>query len=116
MGSVTEKYWEKVKNARQHFCQELESLFPSVDIGSKKLAINDADVDLLVLHAYSVVLLYQKELARLETIASERLQGALDSARREGLEPLNKKAICEAIDEEKRRLTLLFQKQVHILY
>ncbi|XP_008198305.1 MICOS complex subunit Mic60 isoform X2 [Tribolium castaneum] len=111
LGSITDKYWEKVQKARHHFCEELESLFPAIDIYNKKLEVNEADLDLFILHAYSVVLYYQKELAKLETVAHEKLQSALDAARRGGFEPLGKAQICEAIEEEKRKLTLCFQKQ-----
>ncbi|XP_044267340.1 MICOS complex subunit Mic60 isoform X1 [Tribolium madens] len=111
MGSITDKYWEKVQKARHHFCEELESLFPAIDIYNKKLEVNEADLDLFILHAYSVVLYYQKELAKLETVAHEKLQSALDAARRGGYEALGKAQICEAIEEEKRKLTQCFQKQ-----
>jgi mitofilin len=113
MGNVTDKYWEKVQKARQHFCEELESLFPAIDIYNKKMEVNETDLDLFILHAYSLVLYYQKELAKAETVAHEKLQVALETARKSGSgEPLNLAQICEALEEERRKLTLCFQKQV----
>jgi mitofilin len=112
MGNVTDKYWEKVQKARQHFCEELESLFPAIDIYNKKMEVNETDLDLFILHAYSLVLYYQKELAKAETVAHEKLQVALETARKSGSgEPLNLAQICEALEEERRKLTLCFQKQ-----
>ncbi|XP_063929614.1 MICOS complex subunit Mic60 isoform X2 [Zophobas morio] len=111
MGNITEKYWEKVQKARLHFCEELEALFPSIDIYNKKLEVNEADLDLFILHAYSVVLFYQKELAKLETIAHEKLEDAMRVARKGGGDALNDAQICEALEQEKRKLTLCFQKK-----
>lgn len=112
LGSTTEKYWERVKQARKHFQEELEALFPSIDLDDKKLEINESELDLFLLHAYSKVLFYQKEVAKMETVAKERLQAAVESARRGGGEPLTNAQICEAVEEEKRRITLCFQQQV----
>lgn len=59
-GSVTEKYWDKVEKARKNFSEELEILFPNVDISKKRLTIDPEDLDLFVLHVYANVLFYQK--------------------------------------------------------
>ncbi|XP_028130673.1 MICOS complex subunit Mic60 isoform X2 [Diabrotica virgifera virgifera] len=112
MGSVAEKYWDKVEKARQNFSEELESLFPTIDLSKKHLCINEEDLDLFVLHTYAHVLYYQKELAKMETIVQERLRNATEVARLGGGEVLNNAQICEAVEQEKRRLTLCFQQQV----
>lgn len=80
MGSVAYKYWEQVQKARQHFSEELESLFPTVDLHSRELKIAGEDLDLFLMHAYSHVLYYQKELAKAETLAQDKLQRAVESA------------------------------------
>ncbi|RZC39111.1 mitochondrial inner membrane protein [Asbolus verrucosus] len=111
MGNITEKYWDKVQKARQNFCEELEALFPSIDIHNKKLEINEADLDLFLWHAHTIILFYQKELAKVESVGHERLQAAIEAARRGGGEALSIAQICEAVEDEKRKLTLCFQKQ-----
>ncbi|CAH0556122.1 unnamed protein product [Brassicogethes aeneus] len=111
LGSVTEKYWEKVEAARKHFSHELETLFPTIDLGSKQVHINPEDVDLFVLHTYANVLYYQKELAKLETVIHDKVQRAVDSVRKGGGEVLTDAQVCEAIQQEKRKLAVCFQQQ-----
>ncbi|KAG5895708.1 hypothetical protein JTB14_021401 [Gonioctena quinquepunctata] len=111
-GSMTEKYWDKVEKARQHFSGELESLFPTIDLSKKKLGVTEDDLDLFVLHTYANVLFYQKELAKMETIIQEKICLATEAAKRGGGEVLTNAQICEALEQEKRRMTLCFQHQV----
>ncbi|KAJ8942754.1 hypothetical protein NQ314_009965 [Rhamnusium bicolor] len=87
-GSVTEKYWDKVEKARCHFSEELESLFPSIDLTKKEMRVNSEDLDLF------------------------KVKQAVEAARKGGGEVLTNAQICEAVDQEKRRLTLCFQQQV----
>ncbi|KAJ8941843.1 hypothetical protein NQ318_005126 [Aromia moschata] len=94
-GNVTEKYWDKVEKARQHFSEEMESLFPSIDLSKKKLSISSEDLDLFVLHTYANILFYQKELAKMQTIINEKMQQAVEAARKGGGEPLTNAQICE---------------------
>lgn len=115
MGSVAYKYWEQVQKARQHFSEELESLFPTVDLQSRELKIEGEDLDLFLMHAYSHVLFYQKELAKAETLAQDKLQRAVESAQKGGGEALTTAQICEALEQEKRKITLCYQKQVDYL-
>ncbi|KAK9881813.1 hypothetical protein WA026_017327 [Henosepilachna vigintioctopunctata] len=110
-GSIAYKYWEQVQKARQHFSEELESLFPTVDLHSKELKINGEDLDLFLMHAYSHVLYYQKELAKAETLAQDRLERAVEAVKKGGGEALTTAQICEALEQEKRKITLCYQKQ-----
>lgn len=112
LGSIAERYWDKVEKARQYFSEELESLFPNIDITKKKLSVTDEDLDLFVLHTYAHVLFYQKELAKMETLMQERLQAAVETAKRGGGEFLTTAQVCEALEQEKRKLNLCFQQQV----
>lgn len=112
LGQIAEKYWDKVEQARQYFSVELESLFPNIDISKKKLSITEEDVDLFVLHTYAHVLFYQKELAKMETIMQEKLRDAVEAAKKGGGEYLTKAQVCEALEQEKRKLNLCFQQQV----
>lgn len=110
--NITEKYWAKVEEARKHFAEELESLFPAVKINDKQLKIDPEDLDLFVLQAYSNVLFYQKELAKLETITDARLKEALDAARRGNVETLTRAQIELELEKERRRLDECFQIRV----
>lgn len=112
LGSVAEKYWDKVEKARQYFSEELESLFPTIDISKKKLNVTEEDLDLFILHTYAHVLFYQKELAKMETLMQEKLHAAVEAAKRGGGEFLTTAQVCEALEQEKRKLNLCFQQQV----
>lgn len=104
---LTEKYWEKVDQARKHFSKELEALFPNINFNEKEVAISSSDIDLFVLHAMSKVLFFQKELNRLDTLGNKRLQNAIDEAKRTGnVEPLTREQICQQLEKEKRALEL----------
>ncbi|CAH2009080.1 unnamed protein product [Acanthoscelides obtectus] len=109
-GSVAEKYWEKVEKARQHFAEELESMFPGIDLSKRQLHVDVEDLDLFVLHAYHNVIFYQKELSKMETIMQERVRQAVEAAKKGGGDPLTSAQICEAVEQEKRRLMLCFQQ------
>ncbi|KAL1490933.1 hypothetical protein ABEB36_011602 [Hypothenemus hampei] len=111
-GSVTEKYWDKVDKARKNFSEELEILFPNIDISKKQISVNQEELDLFILHVYANVLFYQKELAKMETLLQNRIDQAVEQARKGGLEPLSVAQICEAVEQEKRHLILCFQQQV----
>lgn len=110
--SVTEKYWKKVLEARKHFSDELGILFPETNIEEKKLHIGEGDLDLFVLHAMAKVLYYQKELKKLETVGGERLNKALEQAKKGGAEVLSTEQICAEVEKEKRLLETEFNKKV----
>ncbi|GJQ76018.1 hypothetical protein Trydic_g18071 [Trypoxylus dichotomus] len=108
---VTEKYWRRVEEARQHFGEELETLFPNINLKEKKMNIKDGDLDLFVLHAMGKVLYYQKELHKMETLGSERLHRAVEAAKKGGLEVLTTEQICNEVEKEKRLLEAEFHKK-----
>lgn len=112
VSNITEKYWAKVEEARKHFAEELETLFPSVKIDEKKLKIDAEDLDLFVLQAYSNVLFYQKELSKLETITDTKLKDALDAARKGNTEVLTKAQLDMQLEKDRRRMQECFQLQV----
>lgn len=49
----------------------------------------------------------------METLLQSRVDQAVEQAKRGGLEPLTVAQICEAVEQEKRRLTACFQQQVN---
>lgn len=64
-GNITERYWQQVKTARENFNEELQILFPSINIHEKKLSVNEEAFDLFVLHMYHKINNLQKELEKL---------------------------------------------------
>lgn len=108
---VTEQYWEKVSEARKHFGEELTSLFPRIDLNEKELNISDGDLDLFVLHAMSKVLYYQKELFKLETIQNDKLNAAVEEAKRGGGEILSAEQVYQELEKERIKLEENFQKK-----
>lgn len=64
-GNVTERYWKQVKTARENFNEELQILFPSINIHEKKLSVSEEAFDLFVLHMYNKVNNLQNEFEKL---------------------------------------------------
>lgn len=64
-GNIAERYWKQVKTARENFNEELQILFPTINIHGKKLSVNEEAFDLFVLHMYNKVNNLQKELEKL---------------------------------------------------
>lgn len=64
-GNIAERYWKQVKAARENLNEELQILFPEINIHNKKLAIDENSFDLFVLHMYNKVINLQKELEKL---------------------------------------------------
>lgn len=64
-GNVAEHYWKQVQTARENFNEELQILFPNINIYDKKLSVSKEAFDLFVLHMYHKVNNLQKELEKL---------------------------------------------------
>jgi len=109
--SITDKYWKRVEEARAHFIDEIEILFPGVNIGERKLELQGSELDLFILHAFSNVLYYQKELYKLQILEEQRLKTALDNARRGSKEILTDAQINQQVEKEKRNIAAEFQKK-----
>lgn len=61
----TERYWKQIKKAREDFNEELQILFPNINIHEKKMSVSEEAFDLFVLHMYHRVNNLQKELEKL---------------------------------------------------
>lgn len=83
--NITERYWKQVSNARQAFEQELEILFPNVNIAEKKFSVDEESFDLFVLYMYQKVNNLQKELDRLQV----REKGLANETRARGTKEMN---------------------------
>lgn len=64
-GNLVERYWKQIKTAREDFNEELQILFPNINIHNKKLSVSEEAFDLFVLHMYHKVNNLQKELEKL---------------------------------------------------
>ena len=113
--SLTDKYWNKVESARNHFIEELQILFPGVDIKNKQLNLKGEEFDLFVLHAFSNITFYQKELCKLQILEQEKLKYALENARRGNSSILTDAQIEQLVEKERKNLALEFQKKCFAL-
>ncbi|CAK9795442.1 MICOS complex subunit Mic60 [Anthophora plagiata] len=111
-GNMAERYWKQVKVARENLNEELQILFPDINIYEKKLSIGEDAFDLFVLHMYHKVNTLQKELERLRTVNESKLRAALrssgDTASQEKIDAL----VCLELEKEKLILNEQFNKKM----
>ncbi|XP_017761909.1 PREDICTED: MICOS complex subunit Mic60-like [Eufriesea mexicana] len=110
-GNMAERYWKQVKEARENFNEELQILFPDINIQKKKLAIDENAFDLFVLHMYNKVNRLQKELEKLKTINGSKLKAALKSSGDVATEEQLNTLVCMELDSEKLILEDQFNKK-----
>ncbi|EDV94402.1 MICOS complex subunit Mic60 isoform X2 [Drosophila grimshawi] len=110
--SVSDKYWRSVEQARNYFIDEIESIFPGINLSEKKLSLSKEDLDLFILHAYSHVVAYQKELQRLQTDGELRLKRAIDSLRGDNSSEALRAQLDFHLEAEKRKLAVENQKRI----
>lgn len=84
LADAGEKYWKKVEIARNYFVDEMEAIFPGINLSERKLNLSKDDLDLFILHAYSHVLAYQKELQKLEIDGQSKLKRAIETVKNAG--------------------------------
>ncbi|KOC61000.1 Putative mitochondrial inner membrane protein [Habropoda laboriosa] len=112
VGNMAERYWKQVKVARENLNEELQILFPDINIHEKKLAIDENKFDLFVLHMYNKVNNLQKELEKLRTVNERKLKAALrssgDAASQEQIDTL----VCLELDKQKQILKEQFNKMI----
>lgn len=109
---LSEKYWKKVEEARNYFVDQVQTLFPGVDLSAKNLNLSKDDVDLFIVHAYSHVLAYQKELQKLHTEGEVRLRRALDSLKGEDQTEATNRQLEYLLEKEKQQLNIENQKKI----
>lgn len=110
--NLSEKYWKKVEEARNYFVDQVQTLFPGVDLSAKKLNLDKSDVDLLVMHAYSHVLAYQKELQKMHAEGEIRLRRALDALKGEDQSEAVNRQLEYLLAKEKQELNIENQKKI----
>ncbi|XP_055313310.1 MICOS complex subunit Mic60 isoform X1 [Sitodiplosis mosellana] len=109
---LSEKYWKKVEEARNYFIDQVQALFPGVDLSSKNLHLSKEDLDLFIVHAYSHVLAYQKELQKLNAEGETRLRRALDALKGEDQTEAVNRQIEYLLEKEKQALNIENQKKI----
>lgn len=77
--NITERYWKQVKAAREAFNEELQILFPNVNIHDKQFSVSEDAFDLFVLHLYNKVNYLQKELDRTQVIIPLEFVSVIES-------------------------------------
>lgn len=115
--NLSEKYWRKVESARYYFVNEVEALFPGINLNDKKLNVSKDDIDLLLLHAHSYVLAYQKELQKIHIDGETRLRRAIDALRGGGGDDENQNDIIKnqvdyQLEKERNLLNIENQKKI----
>lgn len=110
--NLSEKYWKKVEEARNYFIDQVETLFPGIDLSAKKLNLDQNDIDLLVMHAYSHVLAYQKELQKMHAEGEIRLRRALDALKGEDQSEAVNRQLEYLLAKEKQELNIEKQKKI----
>ncbi|CAD0205543.1 unnamed protein product [Chrysodeixis includens] len=88
---LSDRYWSKVEAARTMFKEELESLFPGIDLCARKLDIK-GDTDLLLVYTLKRIQFLQNEIAELQTIRELKINRAIECH--------DEKAIIEAKAED----------------
>ncbi|XP_017483076.1 PREDICTED: MICOS complex subunit Mic60 isoform X1 [Rhagoletis zephyria] len=112
LATMSEKYWRNVEKARNYFVEEIESIFPGLNLSDQKLNLSKEDLDLFIMHAYSHVLAYQKELQRLQTDGELRLKRAVEAFRGDSDSEAVKAQLDYHLEAEKRKLAIENQKKI----
>ena len=112
--SVTQKFWENVKKARDKFCNELETLFPDIDFSKPSIHFEDTDaLDLFLLYVQTQFMLLEKKYSHLETIGQNTINSIMGS---DNLEDKQTKMIeffaAKKYQDLKTQLDNDFQKKV----
>lgn len=112
LANLGEKYWKKVESARNFFIDEIESLFPGVNLTEKKLDMSKEDLDLFIVHAFTQVTAHQKELQKLQIEGDQQLKRALEAVRGTDQSEAVKAQLEYEIAKERRDLNLRNQKKL----
>lgn len=112
LANLGEKYWKKVEAARNFFIDEIESLFPGVNLTEKKMDMSKEDLDLFIVHAFTQVVAHQKEMQKLQIEGDQQLKRALEAVRGTDQSEAVKAQLEYEIAKERRDLNLQNQKKL----
>ncbi|XP_013165688.1 PREDICTED: uncharacterized protein LOC106116410 isoform X1 [Papilio xuthus] len=74
---LSDRYWNKVEAARAEFKEELQMLFPGVDLSVRKLELH-GDTDLLLMYTLKKVQYLQNAIAELQTVRELKINRAIE--------------------------------------
>lgn len=74
---LSDRYWNKVEAARQAYKDELQLLFPGIDISARKLDVK-GDTDLLLLYTLKQIQFLQNQLAEIQTVRDLKIKRAIE--------------------------------------
>lgn len=109
---VSEKFWRNVEASRNYFIDEVEALFPGVDLAAKKVNLSPEDFNLFVVYAYSHVLAYQKEVQKWQVDGETRLRRALDALRGDDQTEALRSQLEFHLQKERQQLELSNKKKL----
>ncbi|XP_065076199.1 MICOS complex subunit Mic60 isoform X1 [Ochlerotatus camptorhynchus] len=112
LANLGEKYWKKVEAARNFFIDEIQSLFPGINLAEKKMDMSKEDLDLFIIHAFTQVVAHQKELQKLQIEGDQQLKRALEAVRGTDQSEAVKAQLEYETAKERRELNLQNQKKL----
>ncbi|XP_011872046.1 PREDICTED: MICOS complex subunit Mic60 isoform X3 [Vollenhovia emeryi] len=110
--NVTERYWKQIQTARNNFNEELQILFPNINIHDKKLSVSEEAFDLFVLHMYHKVNNLQKELEKLRTVSEAKVKAALRTTGEDTTQEKLDALISLALNQERLELEDVHAKKL----
>ncbi|KAJ6638910.1 MICOS complex subunit Mic60 [Pseudolycoriella hygida] len=108
----SEQFWKKIEAARNYFIEEIESLFPGVNLKDNELNLSKDNLDLFIIYAHSHLLNYQKELQKLQDEGETRLKRALDALRGDDNIESIRSQLEYYLEKEKQALNIANQKKL----
>lgn len=109
---TSEQFWKKIDAARNYFIEEIESLFPGVNLKDNDLNLSKDQLDLFIIYAHSHLLSYQKELQKLQDEGDARLKRAVDALRGDDNVESLKSQLEYYLEKEKQLLNVANQKKL----
>ncbi|XP_034255135.1 MICOS complex subunit Mic60 [Thrips palmi] len=110
--SVTKGLWSRVQEARKYWQDELEVLFPGLNLDDKNFTAMSDEIGQFVLYSYINVQYFQKELAKLEINADKKLRDAIaKSTAANDSSALVSAAVEVELANERRELDLKYQRK-----
>lgn len=108
----SEKFWRNVEASRNYFVDEVEALFPGINLSDRKLNLSKEDLDLFIIYSYQHVLAYQKELQKLHIDGEARLRRAVEALRGDEQDEGLKGQLEFYLEKEKQELNIENQKKL----
>ncbi|KAE8750856.1 hypothetical protein FOCC_FOCC002284 [Frankliniella occidentalis] len=110
--NVTKGLWPRVQEARKYWQDELEMLFPGLNLDNQNVTAMADEIGQFVLYSFVNVQYFQKELAKLEMNAEKKLRDAIElSTKSSDSSALVKAAVEVELENERRELDIQYQRK-----